>query len=43
MLDIVYVSFRLILCICYSCLRNLDSPWNIRQYKYNQVWCKVEN
>ena len=37
MLGIGYVAVRRIPCSCSACLSELDSPWNIRQDKFNQV------
>ena len=43
MLVIGYVGVIWIPCICSVCLRKLYSPWNMRQYKYNQNQYKGEN
>ena len=43
MLDIDYISVSQITCSCSEYSRKLSSPWNIRQYNYNQVNEKVKN
>ena len=42
-MDIGYVYFIQVTCICSSCLRKLASPWNRSQDKYNQYQYKGEN